>query len=107
MTKKKISSSKSLTKEQACKIFKAAFVCGTVIYTNHSKERMMEYEVDANDLLALSKSGFVLNSPELHPKTGAWNYRIEHPTETLKVVFEVIDKKKIKIRLITVIGNNQ
>lgn len=75
-----------------------------MIYTKHSKNKMLECAVDSNDLMALARSGFVFNSPEPHPKTGAWNYRMEHLSETLKVVFEVVDNKRIVIRLITVIG---
>jgi len=101
--KKKTTTQKPLPKEQACKVFKVAFSSGSVVYTDHSLERMEERGVDTNDLVALAKSGFVLNAPELHPRTGAWNYRMEHPGEELKVVFQILDKTKGKIRLITVI----
>ncbi len=93
-----------LSKEQACKIFRTAFNSGEVIWGVHSAQKIAKDGVEANDLIALARSGFIFNAPEPHIVTGAWTYRIEHPVEHLKVVFEVVDKRKSKIRLITIIG---
>lgn len=53
--------------------------------------------VDNNDLLALAKSGRVLNEPETHIKTGELNYRIESPDQKLKAVFSLLGEKKVCI----------
>jgi len=63
---------------------------------------MREYGVDNNDILCLTRSGVVLNEPELDMKTNEWTYRIESDTLKLKAVFCIPDPKKV--RLITVIA---
>ncbi len=87
---------KPLSTTQACNVFKATCGLGSIIWGPHAPKKMKEHGFDANDVLALGKPGFVFNPPEPHIRTGAWTYRIEHPGEALKVVFEVISKKPAK-----------
>ena len=76
---------------------------GSCVWTTHVRQQMKERGIDNNDLLALARVGLVLNSPEPHPVTGEWTYRMESKTPEVKVVFTVLGESRI--RLLTVIAD--
>jgi hypothetical protein len=87
--------------EVARAIFRKAIREGAFISTKHARKRMLEYQVDNNDILSLARTGVVLNAPELDIKTNEWTYRIESDSLQLKAVFTIPDPNRV--RLITVI----
>jgi len=92
--------------EEARSIFHAAFEkSGRVIYRKHARERMQERDIDANDLMELSRCGFVYDPPEPHIKTGDMVYRMEHSTFGIKVAFTIVNKKTI--RVVTVMDSHK
>jgi len=96
MTAKK--SKKHPNKEQAREIFHAAFdKGGRVFYRKHARDRMLERDIDANDLIELSRCGLVYDPPEPHIKTGDMVYRMEHSKYKVKVCFTIINRKTIRI----------
>ena len=94
---------KPLPKEQARVIFQRAMLEGSCVWTTHVRQQMKERGVDNNDLLTLARIGLVLNSPEPHPVTGEWTYRMESKSPEVKVVFTVLSESRI--RLLTVIAD--
>ncbi|MCH8313014.1 MAG: DUF4258 domain-containing protein [Nitrospinae bacterium] len=94
------------SKEEARAIFHAAFdKGGTVIYPKYAKARMKERDIDANDLMELSRCGFVYDSPEPHIKTGDMVYRMENSKLVIKIAFNIVNKKTI--RIITVMDSGK
>lgn len=93
---------KTPSKEEARNIFHRAFGDGSVRYTNHSRDRMGERGIDANDLMELSVVGLIYNEPEPDKNTGEMKFLIECQKMNLKVVFTIHNKKTI--RLITVMN---
>ena len=88
------------TKEKAQGIYRQAFKDRAVILTHHGRQRMRERDVDANDLLALTRVGIVFKPPEPDIKTGQWKYIIERHKPRLKVVFTI--EEGMKVRILTV-----
>lgn len=50
---------------------------GTVIYTKHFRDELVNDDLTMKDVLAVCKSGAVIMEPEKDIKTGKWKYRIE------------------------------
>ncbi len=105
MSKKKVAKNPKqpprLAKTQAKNAFREAFISGSVIYTSHASKRMATRGVDANDLLSLSKDGFVHYEGEPDITTGDWKYSIESLFTGLKAVFRVASPSVIIITVIT------
>lgn len=84
--------------EEARAIFHAAFdKGGRVFYTKHARKRMRERNIDANDLMELSRSGLVYDPPEPHTTTGNMVYRMEHSKFGIKVAFTIVNKKTMRV----------
>lgn len=95
-----------LPKEQAQQCFREAMFSGSYLLTDHTRKRMRERDITANDLLTLGRTGVVLRNPERHLITKEWTYRMECKTPDIRAVFTVEKHLRIRIRIVTVIGDN-
>jgi hypothetical protein len=50
---------------------------GTVIYSRHFRDELVNDDLTTEDTLAVCSSGAIVMAPEKDIKTGQWNYRIE------------------------------
>ena len=94
---------KKYPKEDARKIFQKALEGGGWVSRKHARIRQIERGIDNNDILNLSKTGVILNEPELDIKTNQMKYTIESLDHKLKIVFNVLDD--CRVRLITVMND--
>ena len=83
MTRRKPRPSKS----EATRIFRDSFNEGSVLYTRHIREQMLERGIDALDIEQVAGTGVVFHEPEPDIKTGQDKFTIECPLTGLKIVF--------------------
>ena len=94
---------KKLSKPAALKIIRG--ICrgnGTVIPTNHVRERMAQRQFDFQDVLHVLESGVIQKEPDLDVKTGKWSYRIEGMAldgESLHVCVAIYEEENIIVVL--------
>jgi hypothetical protein len=50
---------------------------GTVIYSRHFRDELVNDDLTTEDTLAVCRSGAIVMAPEKDIKTGQWKYRIE------------------------------
>lgn len=67
---------------------------------------MREREITTNDLLTLARTGPVLRVPERHAITNDWIYQMECKAPDIRAVFTVEERFRMRIRIVTVIGED-
>jgi hypothetical protein len=92
------------SKAEALRIIQRILKNGTVFSTPHCKDRMIDRNIQMQDVVYVLKNGKITREPEIHQVTGNWIYNVEGKTlddEILTVPVD-IDEGKDTIRLLTI-----
>ena len=94
---------KKHSRMEAMKLIRQILKNGAVVPTSHLKERMKERGFGMRDVIEAIDKGAIYDEPEIHPKTGRWNYKVRGKTiddETLDLVID-IDVENERIIILT------
>lgn len=97
-------STNEISSSEAQKLIREIVSAGTVIFTNHAKERMIERGYSTHDVEFILKHGTVVKK-EFKNKTQAWSYKISGQDlegEDGVVITTII--KRMSAVIITVLG---
>jgi len=92
-----------LTQTDAAGLLRHCLEQGTVVPGKHFRAALKDEGLDMLDARHVLKNGRIYNEPELHAKSGDWNYRIEGQIPDGKVLGIVFSFKEIdSVFLVTI-----
>ena len=89
-----------LSKDRAKARLNSCVEEGSIIYTRHFREELINDGLTREDILVVVRSGAVIMEPERDIKTGQWKYRIEGTTverRQIAVVFAFLTQAAVLI----------
>jgi hypothetical protein len=93
---------RSLSRDEAKARLNRCIEDGTVIYSRHFRDELMNDGLTISDVLTVCRGGAVIMAPEKDIKTGDWKYRIEGLTSDqcrVAVVFAFRPEQGVLITL--------
>ena len=94
------------SKREALKLIRRIVREGKVILSKHARQRMQDRNVTAEDISFSIKNGIINTEPEIHIKTGRWNYRVEGKDINERAIRLLVDiyEEEVIIIILTVIA---
>lgn len=88
---------KPLTRDQAKSLLCECLRAGTVVFSKHFRDELMNDGLTIADVLPVCRAGVVKDAPEPDIKRGTWKYRIEGSTldrDLVAIVFSFDEERR-------------